>query len=43
MLYVIKLVFEMINAKFFRNFDGNALIIPYSNQLTFSLNYIDFK
>ena len=25
MLYVIKLVFEMVNAKFFRNFDGNAL------------------
>ena len=25
MLYVIKLVFEMVNAKFFRSIDGNAL------------------
>ena len=27
MLYVIKLVFEMVNANFFRMFDGNALIV----------------
>ena len=25
MLYIIKLVFEMVNAKFFRIVDGNAL------------------
>ena len=27
MLYVIKLVFEMINTKFLRMFDGNVLIV----------------
>ena len=26
MLYIIKLVFEMVNAKFFRSVDGNALM-----------------
>ena len=27
MLYIIKLVFEMVNAKFFRSIHGNALIL----------------
>ena len=29
MLYIIKLVFETINAKFFKSVDGNALSLSY--------------